>query len=185
MPDYSRLDPAHIIGLDLSLSSTGFHRLGNYESGAILTEKLRGMERLDYILAQIAGLVHEGDFVVLENNAFNAVGNARSQLAELNGIVKFWLWRRKIAYALVAPTTLKKFMLGSGKGEKSLILREVYKAYGLDAATDDEADACVLAHMGAWLVGREAPANEAQRQALSTLTAEEKPKNRRRLGASA
>ena len=60
-------------------------------------------------------LVHEGDFVVIENNAFNAMGSARSGLAELNGIIKFWLWRRGIQYVLVAPTTLKKFMLGHRK----------------------------------------------------------------------
>ena len=156
--------------MDLSLSSTGFHRLGNGATGAISTEKL-GMERVDYILARVAELVHEGDFVVIENNAFNAMGSARSKLAELNGIIKFWLWRRGIQYVLVAPTTLKKFILGAGKGEKSFIIREVFKAYGLDAGTDDEADACVLAHIGACLTGREEPRNKAQREVLTTLTA--------------
>ena len=67
--------------------------------------------------------------MVIENNAFNAMGSARSGLAELNGIIKFWLWRRGIQYVLVAPTTLKKFILGTGKGEKSFIIREVFKAY--------------------------------------------------------
>jgi Holliday junction resolvasome RuvABC endonuclease subunit len=107
---------------------------------------------------------------VIENNAFNAVGLAKSVLAELNGIIKFWLWRRKIDYVLVAPTTLKKFILGKGKGDKSFIVREVYKTYGLDAGTDDEADACVLAHIGACLIGAEEPRNQAQREVLSRLT---------------
>jgi len=78
----------------------------------------------------------------------------------------------------VAPTTLKKFALGAGKGDKSFILREVSKepprGYGLNAATDDEADACVLAHIGACLVGREEPKNKPQREVLTTLTAEKK-----------
>jgi len=135
------------------------------------------MARIDFILAKVAELIHEGDFVVIENNAFNAMGSAKSKLAELNGIVKFWLWRRGIQYVLVAPTTLKKFILGAGKGEKSFIIREVFKAYGLDAGTDDEADACVLAHIGACLIGREEPRNKAQRDVLTTLTAEKKKKN--------
>jgi Holliday junction resolvasome RuvABC endonuclease subunit len=143
------------------------------------------MQRLDFILARIAELVHEGDFVVIENNAFNAVGRAKSGLAELNGIVKFWLWRRQIPYALVAPTTLKKFILGAGKGEKSLIIREVFKQYGLDAGTDDEADACVLAHIGQCLIGREQPKNQAQREVLVTLTAEKKKKSKKRLQEAA
>jgi len=96
-------------------------------------------------------------------------------LAELNGIIKFWLWRRRIPYVLVAPSTLKKFILGKGKGEKSFILREVSKepprGYGLDASTDDEADACVLAHIGACLVGVEEPRNQAQREVLFSLSA--------------
>lgn len=141
--------------------------------------KATGMARIDFILAKVAELVHEGDFVVIENNAFNAMGSARSGLAELNGIIKFWLWRRGIQYVLVAPTTLKKFILGTGKGEKSFIIREVFKAYGLDARTDDEADACVLAHIGACLIGREEPRNKAQRDVLTTLTAEKKKKKRK------
>src|SRR5689334_15225953 len=121
MPDFGSVHPQNIIGLDLSLSSTGFHRLGDYASGAISPQKLGGMERIDFILGRVTELVREGDFVVVENHAFHAVGAARSQLAELSGIVKFWMWRRKIDYVLVAPTTLKKFILGSGKGEKSVI----------------------------------------------------------------
>jgi crossover junction endodeoxyribonuclease RuvC len=147
---YTHLTPTNIVGLDLSLSSTGYYKLvGELVSGAIATnEKLSSMERIDFILARIAELVHEGDFVIIENNAFNAIGRAKSVLAELNGIIKFWLWRRGIQYVLVAPSTLKKFILGAGKGEKSFVVREVFKAYELDATTDDEADACVLAHWG-------------------------------------
>ena len=182
MPDYTGLKPRNIVGLDLSLSSTGYHTLvGELISGAIVTnDKLSSMERIDFILARIAELVHEGDFVLIENNAFNAIGRAKSVLAELNGIVKFWLWRRKIEYVLVAPTTLKKFILGKGKGEKSLILREVFKAYGLNAGTDDEADACVLAHIGACLIGREEPHNQAQREVMFTLTATKRRSRKRR-----
>jgi hypothetical protein len=91
-----------IVGLDLSLSSSGFHTLGTSNSGAISPGKLGEIERIDFILARVAELVREGDFVVVENNAFNALGSAKSKLAELNGIVKFWLWRRGIPYVLVA-----------------------------------------------------------------------------------
>lgn len=105
---------------------------------------------------------------------------AKSALSELNGIVKFWLWHRGIQYALVAPSTLKKFILGAGKGEKSFIVREVFRAYGLEATTDDEADACVLAHIGLCLIGREEPRNKAQREVLVTLTAEKQKNSRKK-----
>ena len=107
-------------------------------------------------------------------------------MAKLNGIVEFWLWHRRIPYVLVAPSTLKKFILSSGKAEKSFIVREVYKAYALDAGTDDEADACVLAHIGACLTGAEEPRKQAQREVLFTLTGEKKkPKKRKKLQEAA
>ena len=171
-----------LIGLDLSLTSTGFHKLAAdgriLDSGAITADKSTGMERLDLILARISNLVREGDFVVLEDNAFRALGRARSGLAELSGIVKFWLWRRQIRYLLIAPTMLKKFILGVGRGDKALIVREVFKAYGLNAGTDDEADASVLAHIGMCIIGAEEPRNRQQREVLANLTAEKRPPRR-------
>ena len=69
--NYTHLTPTNIVGLDLSLSSTGYYLIGSGISGAIVTnEKLSSMERIDGILARIAELVHEGDFVLIENNAF-------------------------------------------------------------------------------------------------------------------
>ena len=85
---------------------------------------------------------------------------------------------------LVAPTTLKKFILGAGKGrDKSLIIREVYKQYGVDVVNDDEADAVVLAHIGCCLTGLEEARNKPQREVLNTLTTEKKPKRRNKKAA--
>ena len=58
------------------------HRLSQLSrrrvSGSIDTDEIdSSMQRIDFILARIAELVHEGDFVVIENNAFNAIGRAR------------------------------------------------------------------------------------------------------------
>lgn len=181
--DYSKLEPNNILGLDLSLSSTGYHRIGTPASGNIDTEslKLGGFERLEFIISRVMELVSEGDLVVIENNAFNALGSAKSKLAELNGLVKYFLWKRGIQFVLVAPTTLKKFILGGGKGtDKSLIIKEVLKQYTVDAMTDDEADATVLAHIGCCLVGLEEARNKPQREVLVTLTAEKKPKKRKK-----
>ena len=80
---------------------------------------------------------------------------------------------------------MKAMILAAGKGEKSLILREVFKAYGLNATTDDEADACVLAHIGACLIGREESRNQAQREVLFTLTGEKKKPKRRKFPETA
>lgn len=186
--DYTHLEPENIVGLDLSLTSTGYHRIGTRTSGNIDTEalKLTGWERIEFIIKNVMALVNEGDFVLIENNAFNAMGQAKSALAELNGLIKYHLWKRNINFKLVAPTTLKKFILGAGKGkEKSQITKEVLKQFHVDALTDDEADAVVLAHIGCCLVGLEEPANVKQREVLHTLTAEKKKKPRKKKLAEA
>jgi hypothetical protein len=42
---------------------------------------------------------------------------------------------------------LKKHILGKGIGEKDLIVREVYKRFGIETKNNDEADAVVLSHI--------------------------------------
>lgn len=179
--DFKNQNFTGVVGLDLSLTSTGFYCLASSgpNSGTVLSTNLTGWERVDRILYDVLSLCSVNDLVLIENNAFNAIGSAKSKLAALNGIVEFALWRRQIPVVLVAPTTLKKFILGKGNGEKSMILREVFRRYGLEAGTDDEADACDLAHIGACLTGREEPANQAQRDIMTTLTTEKKKKTRK------
>jgi len=42
---------------------------------------------------------------------------------------------------------LKKFATGKGTGQKSIVVREVFKRWGIDCKDDNQADACVLAHL--------------------------------------
>ena len=62
----------------------------------------------------------------------------------------------------------------------TVILREVWKSYGLNAVNDDEADAIVLTDIGCCLVGKKQPRNQAQREVLTKLCDEKKPKKRRK-----
>jgi len=67
---------------------------------------------------------------------------------ELGTMVRMALHSCAIPYIEVAPGTLKKFVLQKGNGEKSLMMKEVYKRWGYDTDSDDEADAFGLAAIG-------------------------------------
>ena len=69
----------------------------------------------------------------------------REMAGELGGIIRVGLWEAGFSYADVAIGTLKMFVTGSGKAEKSLILREVFRKWKYEAKDDNDADAFGLA----------------------------------------
>ena len=83
-------------------------------------------------------------------------GNVLIRLAELTGMIKSRLiWDHKFhpnQMLKCSPSTLKKYALGSGKAEKSMILKTLYKKWGVDIDQDDMGDAYVLARMGCEVV---------------------------------
>ncbi len=98
--------------------------------------------------------------VAIEGYSFGSQFN-RERSAELG-----WAVRRSIAtvfgsrsplgYPTIAtPGQVKKYATGAGKGvDKNQVLKEVYKRWGADFSSDDEADAYVLALMAAALESR-------------------------------
>lgn len=144
------------LGLDLSLTGTGFCLLSGSEM-TVETIKttpktaVNDLARLvyirDYIMKRIPqdiDLICVEDFFTPMNGA--QMGSAIS-LAMLGTAVRMALYEEGLPFFVVAPGTLKKHILGKGVGQKDLIVREVYKKYGLDAADNNQADACVLAHI--------------------------------------
>lgn len=69
----------------------------------------------------------------------------------------------------VAPSTLKKFATGIGKGDKSAIASALTHRYGVRFDTSDEADAYGLARMALQIAGFEEPDNSKQRESVDTV----------------
>jgi Holliday junction resolvasome RuvABC endonuclease subunit len=159
--NYKREIVLRIIGLDLSITSTGYCIMNEkkdlMDEGLIKTNpKSFGsdMERFDKIATSIFDKVgeHNCDGAFIENYAYGARGNL-ARLAELAGIIKhdfFCTWGLVPGDKLfvVAPSTLKKYILGSGVAEKSLILKTVLKKWEVDIDDDNIADAYGLARLG-------------------------------------
>jgi Holliday junction resolvasome RuvABC endonuclease subunit len=145
-----------VAGLDLSLRSTGLAILNlagggnlcNKWSGCALSNKLRGVERLQWIRDEIdiwllSGL-HNPDLVAIEGPSYGSTHRAMD-IGELGGIVAVLLEDAHVPVIYVAPTQLKKFVAGNGAAKKETMLRSVGRKYGVKTTNDDIADAVGLA----------------------------------------
>lgn len=149
------------LGADLSLTRSGIVVLS--EAGAVLWRdsiqpKTKGPARLKAIATGLVDAIrgHSAEEVAIEA-PFTGSGpmmHVALHLAELHGAVKVALLDAGIKPPYyVAPTTLKKFATGSGKGEKSAVQLNVYKKWGQDFGSNDEADAYVLARIAGAIQG--------------------------------
>lgn len=147
------------IGLDLSLTGTGYVLL---ENGKMLTRRLikskpngkkpiDEVHRIRKIVEDIEMLLGEDipNIAVIEGLAFMAKNStALVQLSALNYMVRALLVDYDVPFIIVAPTSLKKFVTGSGKAKKDVMLIETYKRYGVTILDDNENDAYGLAQIG-------------------------------------
>lgn len=132
--------------------------LGNYEP--LLKDVFKspkdgsGILRADVIAVRIYDLVRDcklkygsDPIVVIEGYGFGQASSIRI-LVEIGTMIRFRLHDLGISYIEVAPTALKKFVTGKGNAKKELMLLEVYKRWGIDCETNDEADAVGLGMYG-------------------------------------
>lgn len=106
------------IGLDLSLTGTG---LVVYDGESVLHRQLIHTDpkdgsihcRISYIAAAVGERVREfePDLVGIEGYAFDKKFGGET-LAELNGVVKHYLFHEDTAWATIPPQSLKKRVLG-------------------------------------------------------------------------
>jgi len=144
------------VGLDMSLTGTGF-ALASGPVYQLMTIKTKPkdfntpFDRLRHIsdavmsrIAKTVRLVCIEDYFVPQTKA--QFGSAINLIA-LGTVMRMALYEAGIPFIIVAPSQLKKFVTGKGTCQKSMILREVYKRWEVDAKDDNQADAFGLAKM--------------------------------------
>lgn len=145
-------------GLDVSLTSTGAVRLlnNNMVNNAAIGSKFLGVHRLVDIEEKVNIFLNQcsDDLVLIEDYAFSKANKAH-QMGELGGVIRRMLFKKQIRWIVVGTSQLKKFATGKGNCPKDLILMNVYKKWGVEFATSDEADAYVLARIGQALLNQE------------------------------
>ena len=149
------------VGLDLSLTSTGFcmKRGSTLTIETVKTEPKNfknDLDRLihirDTLLRKIpvdVKMICMEDFFVPSNKM--QIGSG-IKLAMLGTTVRLALYERGLPFVVISPSQLKKFVTGKGVGEKSMILREAYKRWNVNASDDNQADAAVLAYLAEALI---------------------------------
>lgn len=154
------------LGLDLSLTGTGVVILedGKFVKRHLIKSKpvgdlpLNEVRRIRKIVEEIETIVTDREetinVAVIEGLAF-MVRNATAlvQLSALNYMTRAMLDDYHIPFVIVAPTSLKKFVTGSGASKKDVMLIETYKRYGVSIVNDNECDSYGLAQIGLALLG--------------------------------
>lgn len=159
-----------VVGIDLSLTHTGYAILN--EKGIVLMsgvikskpcgpKPMDETKRIVKIAQEVMGKIGkitpdwgEEILVSIEGLAFMAQGTSLTQLSGLNYIVRSLLLELEIPFLIVAPTTLKKFITGSGKGDKDMMMMSVYKNYKFESMDNNECDAYSLAVCGLAVLGK-------------------------------
>lgn len=161
-----------VIGIDPSLSNTGIaridhkpadHRIGLIDVTCTAVAGRKG--KRNETLTQRADRMH-----LIAAHVSDALGTWRGNAPILlviegpayalhNG--SSWdragLWWRIVSTAMsrgalvgtVAPSTRAKWATGNGKADKAAVASALYRRFGINADSSDEADAAVLALMGA------------------------------------
>lgn len=145
------------IGLDLSLTSTGIGLVDSDGTYATMRVKpnatLRGHDRLDWILDHITTHIGTPNLIVIEGPSYGSEGRGQHERAGLWWLVTHRLWSAHQDLAIAPPTCVKRYATGKGNAGKDDVLREVVRRFATFNGGNDEADALVLAAMGADQLG--------------------------------
>lgn len=178
-----------ILGIDPSLTGLAIVKGPNIENWSLerftsapLGHRVRDrIIRYENLIAAAMDWIGDAKVsaVFIEGYSMGSKGQALTGLAELGGLLRWHLDGLTENIHEVAPTTLKKFATGSGKGSKSVIGAHLAKRYGLLFASDDAYDAWGLFAMGLVSQGIIEPANKAQAEAVAVATAPPKVKTKK------
>lgn len=148
-----------VIGIDPSLTGTAIcwgddeqpelKLLSSPASGLLLPARInRVAELATSVVKEVnAARGRDGVSVFIEAYSYGSKQN-RELLAEYGGILRMMLIEISDDINEVAPSKLKKFITGSGKGKKLAMVGTVAKRFGHVFDTDDETDAFSLCRFG-------------------------------------
>jgi crossover junction endodeoxyribonuclease RuvC len=166
-----------ILGLDLSLTGTGMCVVETGAGRELLTTinttaKTRTEDRLISIRRTIAQASNGADAAIIEGLSYGSVGGAQAERSALHWMVRVDLYQLGVPYVVVTPMSLKKFVCGTAKVEKSMMIREVFRRWNVEAKNDNEADAAALAHLGLVYYGQAEHQTIAQQEVIYKLRKE-------------
>ncbi|AUR81145.1 hypothetical protein Ares1_0043 [Vibrio phage Ares1] len=95
---------------------------------------------------------YDPDLIIIEGYATGA-RNMSTAIIECSAMIKFVLAAKGYDWIEIPPNTLKTFVANNGGCKKDVIIKQVYKLWGVDTDDDNQADATGLMYMGANILG--------------------------------
>jgi Holliday junction resolvasome RuvABC endonuclease subunit len=118
-------------------------------------------------------------FVCIEGYSFASKGGQAFDRVEYGGILRMKLMELT-RVAEVSPLSLKLFTAGTAMADKTKMALALFKSYGLEFGSDDEADAYALARFAACLDAPAIARNDGQRRAVDGILHPKVKKPRKR-----
>lgn len=145
-----------VCGIDASLTGTAVaigdgatHVVDRFPSPASGKQPAQRVQRIDSIVSRAMNMIEshapKPSLILIEGYAFGAA-QGREELGELGGILR-WHLVDVCQVIEVAPSTLKKFVCGSGNAKKDQMQAHIVKRWGEIFPTNDHADAFALYQM--------------------------------------
>lgn len=178
------------MGIDPSLTKTAvmvIGRDGSRRDSTVVRSENQGLSvsaRMSRIKRMVNGVMvivqrNKPVAITLEHYSFGSNTGLVCDLAEYGGNLRFALIKHGYVPIEVAPTTLKKWVTGSGGGDKVKVISSLTRDYGVMFGTDDEYDAYGLARMALQIAKFEEPVLAYQREAIAVAMAEKVRKERK------
>lgn len=173
-----------ILGLDPSLTSFGAAEVTSLADEPVVlhrwqTGKMRGCERLDFLVGNAARAAEGCDLALIEGIVGSRVlgMEAHLNLAGLHWAVRYRLWQLGIPCAVVQPSVRQKYVTGKTADKDTCLLAVARRFPDVLVDGNDTADAFTLAHMGADYLGFPlATMPAAQRAVLTSVVPAKKNK---------
>lgn len=159
-----------VVGLDLSLTSTGVARWNGIAYTTALVKpkaSLRGHERLAWILGDLRERTQDATLAVVEGPSYGSATQGVHERGGLWWMVTHQLWLWQIPTAVAPPASVKRYATGKGNAQKDAVLTAVVRRFAEFDGNNDAADALILAALGAEHLGHPiVPMPQTHRDAL-------------------
>lgn len=103
--------------------------------------------RINDVVVRTLRLISPTDKVAIEGFSHGSTGAFVGQQYAIGWAIRIGLYVRKQKYIEVAPSQLKKFATGTGKGSKEELILPIFKRWGFEHPSDNVRDAFVLAQV--------------------------------------
>ena len=148
------------VGIDPSFSGTGLIVLT--DKSEVICEKVisankikdnpyeieeRMISIVDNISSSLEPYKNDIKLVYLEAISYSSKGQKIAEMAALNYQIRLFLYQNNYTYKAIPPTVLKKFVTGTGRCQKNLMLLKCFKKFGIEFDDDNICDAYLLGRM--------------------------------------